>query len=167
MVIYTFRGDYKNRSSDLLKRALAAYEAENNNALAPELYHSISHTGSLWGCLVSTGRVGFDLQETRDLDCYALAERFFLPEEAEFVHKNGLDGFYDIWVRKEACVKYYRTGLMRDIKSFSVVKGGALAASVTHRGGTCFLESFDYCEGVRCACASDRPGPRPVIRELP
>ena len=165
MVIYAYRGDHKNISADLLKRAVKAHERENKTPPGAVLYHSISHTGDLWGCLISTLRVGFDLQEKRAVDHNGLAERFFLGEEALYVRENGVDGFYDVWTRKEACVKYFRTGLMKDIKSFSVVSGGRLSERVEHNGSLCFVNSFEFSEGIRCAYCSEEKRAIPKIIE--
>ena len=166
MVIYTYYGNYKNKRDELLKKASEIYMEEKRDVFPGGLYHSISHTGNLWGCLISNSNIGMDLQEKRDIDCNKLASRFFLPEEGEYVRENGPDGFFDIWVRKEACVKYYKTGLMRDIKSFSVVSGGVLTEFIMYKGSFCYVNSFEYSDEVKCAYCCDAKSAVPVIREL-
>ena len=166
MVIYTFKGEHKNKSGDLLKKAVAAFTAEKMIPAGTELFHSISHTGSLWGCLVSERRVGFDLEIKRDIDCFRLAERFFLEEEIEYVRKNGIDGFFDVWVIKEACVKYYKTGLMKDMKSFRTSDGDRLSERIKHNGDECFVYAFEYCEGVKCGYCCDVKGAVPEKRVM-
>lgn len=85
-------------------------------------YFSVSHSGDWFGCAVSQRRIGFDLQfiaEKKDL-C-RIARRFFCPEEAEYLEKNGCDDFYKLWTAKESYVKYTGTGIDDGFGEFSAV----------------------------------------------
>lgn len=70
---------------------------------------SISHSGGLWSCLLGPKVCGLDIQENRPLDCEKLAARFFTEREQHYVKQEGLEGFYQLWCRREALAKY--TGL--------------------------------------------------------
>ena len=74
------------------------------------LEFNISHSGLLWVCAVSEYPVGIDIQEVKEADCEGIAKRFFTPEEQHYVELWGSDGFFDLWVRKEAFVKYLGRG---------------------------------------------------------
>ncbi len=57
-------------------------------------------------------------------DYVTLAERFFMPDEAEYVRDSDCEGeaFARVWVAKEAYVKYTGKGLS-DFANFSVTDG--------------------------------------------
>ena len=67
-----------------------------------ELCFSISHSGAYWVLLVSPENCGVDIQEIKKVDCDKISQRFYRSEEYEYVAKKGLDGFFDIWTRREA-----------------------------------------------------------------
>ena len=195
MIVYIFRGEYRGKGEALLRRAIEMYCKEQDQSgcrdfrqgtvldinldclplKKPEtgkpylegipLHFSISHTGKLWGCLISPRNAGLDIQEKRKVNFNKLAERFFLNEEIEFVREKGIDGFFDIWVRKEACVKYYGTGL-RDIKSFCVVKDGKLTEKINGKDSVCFVGAFEPDADVKCAYCCSMEGSDLWIREL-
>jgi len=110
--------------------------------------------------------VGLDIQEKRGVDFMKLAERFFLDEEIEYVRGNGADAFYDVWVRKEAAVKYFDTGMLGDMKAFSVVAGGRPADRIDHERGACFVNQFELLDAVKCAFCSSVRGVDIWIQEL-
>jgi 4'-phosphopantetheinyl transferase len=176
--LYVFQGDHKNKSERLLKKAIELYVKEKSTEIADfscidfddlelkktkmgkpyiegnPLYFSISHTDEIWSCLISRENVGLDIQKTKEINFEKLANRFFLDEEIKFVRDNGNDGFFDIWVRKEACIKYFGTGI-RDLRSFSVVKDGKLAEEITFNDKMSFVIAFELTSNVKgayCCC---------------
>jgi len=181
MVVYIFQGDYKNKNEELLRKALQMYaEAFDINIddlplqktangkpylEGMPLHFSISHTRMLWGCLISSQEVGLDIQEKRNVNFSKLANRFFLEEEIKFVNDNGMDGFFDVWTRKEACIKYDGTGL-RDLKSFCVVKNGELTEKIDKDGSVCFVSAFELDNTVKCAYCCSMEDSSLQIREL-
>jgi len=189
LIVYIFRGEHKGKGEALLKRAVEMYAKEEQNHLNVNsnidsvqfqlkktengkpyfenipLHFSISHTGKLWGCLISQSNAGLDIQEKRKVNYHKLADRFFLDEEIAFVRENGMDGFFDIWVRKEACIKYFGTGI-RDIKSFCVVKDGKLTEKINNKGSVCFAGAFELEADVKCAYCCRMEGSDLWIREL-
>jgi len=162
MIIYIFKGDYKNIKEKLLREAAAEYSGVDYKSAellretggkpyfkdAPFSF-SISHTAGIWACLFSSARVGFDIQVKRGADFGKIAGRFYTPEEAVYTEQKGAEGFYDVWVRKEAIVKYIGEGLLGNIGKFSVLK-----EETVFRGGTCYIKSFDLNDEVKYACCS-------------
>ena len=202
MELYVFQGDNKNKSEELLRKAIEIYVKEKAvpgldfsyaGALGVEfkktkqgkpyiegnpLSFSISHTGDIWGCLISRENVGLDIQQKRKVNFDKLANRFFLDEEIKFVRDNGSDGFFDIWVRKEACVKYFGTGI-RDLRSFCVVKDGKLLEEISFKGedsnlakkavgkdSVCFINAFELASDVKGAYCCGTKDCNLWIREL-
>jgi 4'-phosphopantetheinyl transferase len=132
----------------------------------PEIHFSVSHSGSFWGCLMGAEPVGFDLEVCRENVKYEkIARRFFSGEEIEFILSAGRSAFFDVWVRKEAYVKYTGAGLGAGLSGFSVAAGGSLASQVIAGTGgdakslPCFIRACEIAEGVKAAycCAGGAP----------
>ncbi|MDD3168662.1 MAG: 4'-phosphopantetheinyl transferase superfamily protein [Eubacteriales bacterium] len=104
---------------------------ERDGEEPPAIYFSVSHSGNRWGCLMAAEPVGFDLEVIREGVHYMeIAQRFFTEEECEWIVEAGADAFFDVWVRKEAYVKYLGTGLAEGLDSFSVVGSEGLSPKV-------------------------------------
>ncbi len=97
-----------------------------------DIYVSVTTADEVMVAAFSSKPIGIDGEhmarfenDTREKrpDYIALAERFFTSDEAEYV-RDGADGerFAQIWVRKEAYVKYTGEGLSA-FSSFSVTDG--------------------------------------------
>lgn len=110
------------------------------------LEFSVSHTGELWVCLISTdpGPVGVDVQLTRSCRVDRIAKRYYTEDEREFVSAMGESGFFQIWARKEAYAKYTGDGLNEALASFSTLKKGPVA----------FVD-FDIRAGVKGSCCME------------
>jgi 4'-phosphopantetheinyl transferase len=74
------------------------------------IYFNISHSGSLWACLVGNSCCGLDIQYIRPCNFRKIAGRFFTKREQEYIEVYGIEGFYDIWTRREAYGKYTGEG---------------------------------------------------------
>ncbi|QOX63277.1 4'-phosphopantetheinyl transferase superfamily protein [Anoxybacterium hadale] len=99
-----------------------------------DIFFSVSHSGNWWSCLMAEEEVGFDLEVIRHRKNFeGIAARFFTEEEYQYVLQNGLSGFYEIWVRKEAYVKYLGTGLSEGLRTFSVATKETLLQEVRHQ----------------------------------
>lgn len=95
------------------------------------IFFSVSHSGNWWGCLMAAEQVGFDLEVIRNRKNFeGIAARFFTEEEHQYVMRNGIFGFFEIWVRKEAYVKYLGTGLSEGLRTFSVATKESLLQEV-------------------------------------
>ena len=108
---------------------------------------SISHSGGIWLCALSGSEAGIDIERITDRNHLKIAERFFTPEETDFVKANGADGFFRLWVRKEAYVKYMGEGISYGLDSFSLSDGSRLADEY---GDSVFRE-IDFGENFKCA----------------
>jgi len=175
MYLYIYEGYAGNRikaasTEMLVLRALSMYMAEENGDPGtdaeiirgakgkPEfrdlpVEFSVSHTGSLWVCLMGKQRSGIDIQLLRNVRYEKISERFFTRDEHHYTELWGIDGFLDIWVRKEAFIKYLGISIGEGINRFSVVRDDKLAESAVLRGSRAFFEEIEISEDIRCVCA--------------
>ncbi len=140
---------------------------------APAVHFSVSHSGSWWGCLMAGEPVGFDLEVIREKVHYEkIARRFFTEGECEFILTAGADAFFDVWVRKEAYVKYLGSGLAEGLDSFSVVERGCLQPQVlstkssTDNHLPCYVKPLEIGIGVKGAYCSSSGNPVKKIYTL-
>lgn len=105
------------------------------------LEFSVSHTGGLWVCLMDSSPVGVDVQKIRTCQREKIAKRYYTPDEQEYAASLGEAGFFQIWARKEAYVKYTGEGITENMKFFSTLKSDSVA----------FVD-FDLCQGVKGSC---------------
>ena len=88
-------------------------------------HFNLSHSGRYVVIAYGDTEVGVDVQQYGVvIDMEGIAERWFSPDEQEYVRENSLEvtqRFYEIWTCKESYLKYIGTGLRRDTKSFSVL----------------------------------------------
>lgn len=105
---------------------------------------SVSHTGSLWVCAMDTETVGVDVQAFRKCRQAKIAKRFYTPDEQEYAAAMGEAGFFQIWTRKEAYVKYTGEGLTKEMKFFSTLKSDNVS----------FVD-FDIREGIKGSCCME------------
>lgn len=112
---------------------------------------SISHSGSIWLCALCEYEAGIDIEQIKDRDYLKTARRFFTPQELRFVEANGADGFFRLWTRKEAYIKYKGAGLAYGLDSFSLSDGIIL---IDEHDGVVFREP-DFGADFKCAvCAA-------------
>lgn len=99
-------------------------------ALAADLCFNLSHSGDAVLIALARGHdLGVDIEALRphrDLD--AIAAEVFADDERRVIAAAGdhrLETFYELWTRKEACVKAWGRGLGIPLRAFSVVDSGA------------------------------------------
>lgn len=102
---------------------------------------SVSHTGRLWVCLMDREPVGVDIQYMRKCRREQIAERYFTPDEQEYAAAMGESGFFQIWTRKEAYVKFTGEGINEGMKEVSTLRNDEVE----------FVD-FDIQEGVKGSC---------------
>ena len=139
VMIYYTGWDGKNGSHRLLLEAAADWLGEQGRGesqsdlvlkdpgtykkpffLSPEnVRFSISHSGNLWMCAFGTEELGLDLQGSQKCSPKRLAERFFHPQEAQWLERNGYGEFLQVWAAKESYLKYTGEGLSRGMDFFS------------------------------------------------
>lgn len=93
----------------------------------PEVCFSVSHSGDYWACAVAEQPLGLDLQKHKGGRLEDIARRFFHPQEADWLERNGIEYFYDVWAAKESYVKWTGQGIDRYFDDFSVVENDKLA----------------------------------------
>ena len=87
------------------------------------LRFNISHTHGFVACAIARDEVGVDVEASDRRTNFAIADRFFAPEEAQLV--NAASGerqrilFFRFWTLKEAFIKATGEGLRRPLDSFS------------------------------------------------
>ncbi len=135
----------------------------NEGVRTASVHFSVSHSGDWWGCLMAEEPVGFDLEVCRKKVSYErISERFFTEEEHDWILSLGQEAFFEVWVRKEAYVKFLGTGLGEGLSSFTVIGNGALLGKVRsdHSGGRAgFILPCSVADGVKAAYCCESGGP--------
>lgn len=171
--IYIFNSVSEQRSlsnnRDLLRSAAASFgvpkEALENTdiLLTPKgkpyfekinTHFSISHSEGLWACLIGPSCCGIDVQYIKPCNFNNIAGRFFSPKEAEFVRTKGIEGFYDIWTRREAYCKYTGEGFFSDIPQL-VDESGELKPIVNYNDTVVKFIEVEYIKGVKITLCID------------
>ena len=112
---------------------------------------SLSHSGVMWMCMFSDTPCGLDLQEAEaDRDWEAIAKRRYTAEEQHYVDLWGVEGFYEIWVRKEAFGKCTGRGIFSQMPSM-VDEDYELCEAVEYEGQTYHMEGLAVLPSVKCA----------------
>ncbi|MBR0598975.1 4'-phosphopantetheinyl transferase family protein [Sinanaerobacter chloroacetimidivorans] len=123
----------------------------------PQIHFSVSHSESWWACLLADEPVGLDIEVNKEKVKYKeIAKRFFTEEEYTYVLKHGEEGFFQLWVCKEAFLKYRGTGLSEGLNSFSVVGNGKLLSFIKSKNdsgidGGIFLNPIEIRAGITAA----------------
>lgn len=149
---------------------------EINHCDLPMIHFSISHSGFWWACIIADQPIGFDMEDMckyRNTARYeSIAKRFFTEEEENYVLENGKNGFFEIWVRKEAYVKYLGTGLSQGLSTFSVIKDNQLVNSIEYTSNKTFLQEKVYLnriiikDDIKAACCTENDKKVKKIIEL-
>ncbi len=117
---------------------------------------SLSHSGIMWMCMLSHRPCGLDLQVMKDCDYEKLAQRFYTPQECHYVELWGQDGFFDVWVRKEAFAKCTGKGFFSHMPSMAD-ENTDLVSSVEHGGVTYYFEEVEISPEMKCAvCTTEK-----------
>ncbi|MDD4583743.1 MAG: 4'-phosphopantetheinyl transferase superfamily protein [Eubacteriales bacterium] len=120
----------------------------------PQVHFSVSHSGRYFGCSFETFPIGFDLEDLgiKRLKIMAVAKRFFTRQEYEYVLTGGKKAFYEIWVRKEAYVKYLGKGIGFGLSRFEVMgKNG-----IVDRLDGVYLGGISICPHIKAAYAAPK-----------
>jgi 4'-phosphopantetheinyl transferase len=106
---------------------------------AVDIRFNVSHSGDQAMVAVAAGReVGIDIEQPRNnVECEALAERFFSTGERKFIRaladQQKLSTFFRLWTCKESFLKAHGTGLSRPLSSFDVTLGERLGQLLSIR----------------------------------
>ncbi|MBQ7219019.1 MAG: 4'-phosphopantetheinyl transferase superfamily protein, partial [Ruminococcus sp.] len=84
-----------------------------------------SHSGTCVMIAVDDREIGADVEKLPEKDYLKIAERFYHPNEREYV-KRAADparAFTHIWTRKEAYLKQLGIGISTDLTAFDTMSG--------------------------------------------
>lgn len=127
---------------------------------------SLSHSDMMWMCLFSDKPCGLDVERVdRHRDWAAIARRCYTPDEQHYVELWGEEGFYEIWVRKEAFGKCTGDGIFG--KMPSMVDEQADLKDVLDIDGTIYqMQSIEISPEVKCAACIAAGAPEKELIEL-
>ncbi len=112
---------------------------------------SLSHSGIMWMCMFSAKSCGLDLQVVEEeRDWQGISRRLYDAAEQHYVQLWGIEGFYDIWVRKEAFGKCTGQGIFSGMPSM-VDENFELCTELNYDGVTYALEEVTIMPEVKCA----------------
>lgn len=100
------------------------YTPEGKPRLAGrEFEFSMAHSGDYLVVACANDPIGVDIECPKDRDLLQVAQRFFHPEEVEFLNSKLPDlshHFYKIWTLKEAWVKCLSSQLAKELKQSTI-----------------------------------------------
>ncbi|MBR3755728.1 MAG: 4'-phosphopantetheinyl transferase superfamily protein [Firmicutes bacterium] len=115
---------------------------------------SLTHSGIMWMCMFASSPCGLDLQIIeRDRNWESISRRLYTQEEQHYVELWGIDGFYDIWVRKEAFGKCTGRGIFSKMPSMADGKGD-LCNPISDGGLTYYFEEIAISPDMKCVCCT-------------
>ena len=94
-------------------------------AVGSDRFFSVSHSGECVMIAADDREIGADVEKLPDKEYMKIAERFYHPNELEYV-KNAQDqarAFARIWTRKEAYLKQLGIGIAADLRAFDTTSG--------------------------------------------
>lgn len=176
--IYILEGDFPKgkKGHELTKKAAISFSLEEEMDLEdriisddivlgekgkPEfvstpIHFSLSHSGSLWMCMVSNNRCGLDLQIVKDCNYKGISERYYSEDEKRYVDLCGINGFFQIWVRKEAFGKYTGQGFFGEMPSM-VSPSNDILENVYFQGKKYYFNIVEISNDIKCvACTLEK-----------
>jgi len=92
------------------------HRTENGKPYVDEegVFFSVSHSGSIFACALSSFDIGLDIQDREPRSPEKISERYFTQEERKHPFRR-------IWTRKEALIKYMGVTLKDVIASETVL----------------------------------------------
>jgi 4'-phosphopantetheinyl transferase len=132
----------------------------DGSAADPRIHFNISHTGNYIACAVADRSVGIDIESIKSVDLN-IAERFFAPDEIEYVMDNNqAQRFFEVWTKKESRIKWEGKGLSKSLESFSVFDSEELEK-------LSYYEIFRNNEAIChvCLCDNEEPSVKMINTE--
>ena len=126
------------------------------------LEFSVTNSGDMWMCAISEKPCGIDLQVAKSAPHDKIASRFFKPEEAEYAKAFGEEGFFRLWVRREAYGKMTGEGFWGDMPSLVCAGAHGDLEFLDNIDGF-FISDIEIGEGIYCAVCTADPAPYPII----
>lgn len=137
-ILFVRQGEYEKGDAafSLIRKAVRSYLAENGEDVPddpdlPDIRRtdenrpypewpdgntvdiSVTHSGDIWMCLVSSDRCGIDFQYLKSRDTSGLSARYYTEGERKYAEESA-GGFFEVWVRREALGKYEGHGFFGD-----------------------------------------------------
>ncbi len=102
-----------------------------------KIFVSISHSEGRCMAVISDSQIGGDIEYMKGGEerLLRLADRYFCPDEVEYVRPDPCRRFYEIWCKKESYIKYTGEGFSRRLDSFSVLNMDGVNFSVCDKDG--------------------------------
>ncbi len=133
----------------------------------PDFHFSLSHSGEMAMCAVSSRPLGCDIEGPRAVR-EELAERFFHPLEraalAALPAPAREEAFFRLWTRKESYMKAVGLGFSLPLDSFALTPDGARALLADRQAEPWRFLSFREGAYFCALCAEDADGEIPVVR---
>ncbi len=120
-----------------------------------ELEFSLSHSEELWMCAFSEGPCGLDVQKIRPCSWEKIAERHFGKQELRYAELFGEEGFFQLWVRKEALGKYTGKGFFGATPPLADQEH-RLVDRVNLDGKELYLKEIHIADHIKCAFCSEQ-----------
>ena len=111
---------------------------------------SLTHSGALAAIALGDEGVGLDCERVRPVSP-ALASRTMGEAERAWLAGQGAEGFFTLWTRKEAALKYLGTGADRDLRQVCVLPGHKTVLD----GRAVALHTVRYGEYILSAAGQD------------
>ena len=120
-------------------------------------HFSVSHTGKQFACLINDRNVGVDIEKKLPKNIYAVSKRIFSSEECKQVDLRGKEAFREIWVRKEAVVKFMGASIFDVNDQYSVADANGLLNKIEIDGQMIYIYEVDIDMEIQCAyaCSDD------------
>lgn len=105
---------------------------------------------TIWGCAISNHEIGFDIQFVRPVKYREISEKYFSRLEQDFVREYGIDGFFQLWTRREAFGKAVAEGFFINDKDFkgSVGRDFKLLEDVKYQSKSLKLFTYKLDDGL-------------------
>lgn len=126
----------------------------------PHIHFNVSHSGQCALAVFADCAVGCDIQMVKELNL-RLAERFFSPQEREYVHSfsdhaSKIDAFYRIWALKESFIKATGRGLSTPLDDFCIHFTAPITVTQGGVQQPYFLKEY-FLDGYKIACCAKKP----------
>lgn len=157
--------------NDILERdfeivnALNSFRKDEHGkpSIQEDLHFNISHSENLIAIAICTkAEIGIDMQKEKSFSERVLPKVLNIDEQQEYDKSNRKESlFFDIWSKKEACVKATGKGIKTGLTSFSV-----LDSIVPLDNHQLHLQSINIKKGFSSAIAVNYPISNIIIKKL-
>ena len=157
--------------NDILERdfeivnALNSFRKDEHGkpSIQEDLHFNISHSENLIAIAICTkAEIGIDMQKEKSFSERVLPKVLNIDEQQEYDKSNRKESlFFDIWSKKEACVKATGKGIKTGLTSFSV-----LDSIVPLDNHQLHLQSITIKKGFSSAIAVNYPISNIIIKKL-